>query len=155
MAPMRPESELPSAFNCFATALLPVVLIALSLLDSLFHVIPDGALPTFRFFTSPLIVMLLSLAIATYKLGLSRGQKMQPLMVGYGNSVKDIAVVLLVIAGAGTLQEVLVATGGDQDIAAALTEIALDPLIRGGPHGTRGRGRWRRPEPHGARRRRR
>ena len=31
VAPLRPESELPSAFNCFASALLPVVLIALSM----------------------------------------------------------------------------------------------------------------------------
>ena len=28
VAPLRPESELPSAFNCFASALLPVVIIA-------------------------------------------------------------------------------------------------------------------------------
>ena len=131
MAPMRPESELPSAFNCFATALLPVGLIAMSLLDSLFHVIPEGILPTFRFFTSPLIVMLLSLAIATYSLGLSRGMKMQSLMDGYGNSVKDIAVILLIIAGAGTLKEVFVATGVDKNISAALTDIAIDPLVLG------------------------
>ena len=32
VAPLRPESELPSASNCFARALLPVALIALSLL---------------------------------------------------------------------------------------------------------------------------
>ena len=31
VAPLRPESELPSAFNCFASALLPVVLIACSM----------------------------------------------------------------------------------------------------------------------------
>ena len=33
IAPLRPENELPSTFNCFASALLPVALIALSLLD--------------------------------------------------------------------------------------------------------------------------
>jgi Gnt-I system high-affinity gluconate transporter len=131
MAPMRPESELPSAFNCFATALLPVVLIAMSLLDSLFNVIPENVLPTFRFFTSPLVVMLLSLAVATWTLGLSRGMKMQALMDGYGNSVKDIAVILLIIGGAGTLKEVFVATGVDKQISAALTGIAIDPLLLG------------------------
>ncbi|MDF3020221.1 MAG: gluconate transporter [Steroidobacteraceae bacterium] len=131
VAPMRPESELPSAFNCFATALLPVALIALSLLDSLFHVIPESALPMFRFLTNPLTVMLLSLAIATWTLGLSRGMKMQPLMDEYGNSVKDIAVILLIIAGAGTLKEVFVATGVDKQISASLTEIAINPLVLG------------------------
>jgi Gnt-I system high-affinity gluconate transporter len=131
VAPPRPESELPSAFNCFATALLPVALISLSLLDSLLHVIPESVLPTFRFFTNPLIVMLLSLAAATWTLGLSRGMKMQQLMDDYGNSVKDIAVILLIIAGAGTLKEVFVATGVDQQISASLTQIAINPLVLG------------------------
>ena len=62
--------------------------------------------------------MLLSLAVATWTLGLSRGMKMQPLMDDYGNSVKDIAVILLIIAGAGTLKEVFVATGVDKNISA-------------------------------------
>jgi len=108
-----------------------VVLIALSLLDSLFHVIPEGILPTFRFFTSPLIVMLLSLAVATWTLGLSRGMKMQPLMDGYGNSVKDIAVILLIIAGAGTLKEVFIATGVDKEISLVLTGVSINPLLLG------------------------
>ena len=119
--------------------------------------------PALKFWTNPLIVMLLSLAVATYTLGLSRGMKMQPLMDDYGNSVKDIAVILLIIAGAGTLKEVFVATGVDKNISAALTGIAdrsagarladrrRDPRVAGlghrrrhdrrGPHGAGGRQR--------------
>jgi H+/gluconate symporter-like permease len=74
---------------------------------------------------------LLGLAVATYTLGLSRGMKMQPLMDDYGNSVKDIAVILLIIAGAGTLKEVFVATEVDKDISALLTGIAINPLLLG------------------------
>jgi gluconate transporter len=128
VAPLRPESELPSAFNCFASALLPVALIACSMAVPQ---APEAWQPALRFWTNPLIVMLVSLAIATYSLGLSRGMKMQSLMDGYGNSVKDIAVILLIIAGAGTLKEVFVATGVDANISAALTGIAIDPLILG------------------------
>jgi gluconate transporter len=131
VAPLRPESELPSTFNCFASALLPVAMISLSLLDSVFHLIPPSWLPLFNFFTNPLVVMLVALAIATYTLGLSRGMKMQPLMDDYGNSVKDIAVILLIIAGAGTLKEVFVATGVDKNISTALTGISIDPLVLG------------------------
>ena len=128
VAPLRPESELPSAFNCFASALLPVALIACSMAVPL---AADEWQPSLRFWTNPLTVMLLSLAVATYTLGLSRGMKIQPLMDDYGNSVKDIAVILLIIAGAGTLKEVFVATGVDKNISAALTGIAIDPLILG------------------------
>ena len=74
---------------------------------------------------------LLGLAVATYTLGLSRGMKMQALMEDYGNSVKDIAVILLIIAGAGTLKEVFVATGVDRNISDLLTGISIDPLVLG------------------------
>jgi len=40
-------------------------------------------------------------------------------------------VILLIIAGAGTLKEVFVATGVDKNISDALTGIAIDPLILG------------------------
>jgi gluconate transporter len=131
VAPLRPESELPSAFNCFASALLPVALIALSLLDSLLGAIPAAYLPAFHFLTNPLTVMMISLAIATYTLGLSRGMKIGPLMDDYGNSVKDIAVILLIIAGAGTLKQVFTETGVEKNISAALLGVPIDPLVLG------------------------
>jgi gluconate transporter len=131
IAPLRPESELPSAFNCFASALLPVALIALSLVDSLLGAIPEAWLPVFHFATNPLTVMLVSLAIATYTLGLSRGMKIGPLMDDYGNSVKDIAVILLIIAGAGTLKQVFTETGVEKNISAALLGVPIDPLVLG------------------------
>jgi len=128
VAPLRPEHELPSAFNCFASALLPVVVLACSMLVPL---APENLQSTLKFWTHPLIVMLLSLAVATWTLGLSRGMGMQQLMDDYGNSVKDIAVILLIIAGAGTLKEVFVASGVDKQISETLTGIAIDPLILG------------------------
>lgn len=128
VAPLRPEAELPSAFNCFASALLPVVIIAFSMTVPF---APQHLQPLLNFWTNPLIVMLVGLAVATWSLGLSRGMKMQQLMDDYGNSVKDIAVILLIIAGAGTLKEVFVATGVDKNISALLTGIAIDPLILG------------------------
>jgi Gnt-I system high-affinity gluconate transporter len=128
VAPLRPESELPSAFNCFASALLPVVLIACSLFVPL---APENLQPALKFWTNPLIVMLVALGVATYTLGLSRGMKLQPLMDDYGNSVKDIAVILLIIAGAGTLKEVFNATGVDKNISSALSGIPIDPLVLG------------------------
>jgi Gnt-I system high-affinity gluconate transporter len=131
VAPLRPESELPSSFNCFASALLPVAMIALSLLDSLLHAIPEPWLPLFHFVTNPLTVMLVSLAIATWTLGLSRGLKIGPLMDDYGNSVKDIAVILLIIAGAGTLKQVFTETGVEKNISAALLGVPIDPLVLG------------------------
>jgi len=131
VAPLRPESELPSTFNCFASALLPVAMISLSLVETFVGKVPEPYAPAFHFFTNPLVVMLMSLAVATYTLGLSRGMKIQPLMDDYGNSVKDIAVILLIIAGAGTLKEVFVATHVDKNISDLLTGISINPLVLG------------------------
>jgi Gnt-I system high-affinity gluconate transporter len=128
VAPLRPESELPSAFNCFASALLPVALIACSMAVKL---VPEAWQPAFKFWTNQNIVMLVSLGVATWTLGVSRGMNLQQLMEDYGNSVKDIAVILLIIAGAGTLKEVFTATGVDKNISAALTGIPIDPLVLG------------------------
>ncbi len=128
VAPLRPEHELPSAFNCFASALLPVALIACSMAVPL---APVEWHSTLKFWTNPLIVMILSLGVATWSLGVSRGMKIGPLMDDYGNSVKDIAVILLIIAGAGTLKEVFTATEVDKQISAALVGIPIDPLLLG------------------------
>jgi len=128
VAPLRPESELPSAFNCFASALLPVALIACSIAVPL---APDAWRAQLAFWTHPLVVMLLALAVATYTLGLSRGLKIRQLMDDYGNSVKDIAVILLIIAGAGTLKEVFVATKVDRNSSDLLTGISINPLVLG------------------------
>jgi len=128
VAPLRPESELPGTFNCFASALLPVALIACSMGVPY---APADLQPALKFWTNPLIVMLLGLAVATYTLGLSRGMKIQALMDDYGNSVKDIAVILLIIAGAGTLKEVFTATGVDRNISALVSGLAINPLLLG------------------------
>jgi Gnt-I system high-affinity gluconate transporter len=128
VAPLRPAHELPSAFNCFASALLPVLIIALSMAVPL---APEHLQSMLKFWTNPLIVMLLGLAVATWTLGVSRGMKLQQLMDDYGNSVKDIAVILLIIAGAGTLKQVFTETGVEKNISAALLGVPIDPLVLG------------------------
>jgi Gnt-I system high-affinity gluconate transporter len=52
-------------------------------------------------------------------------------MDDYGNSVKDIAVILLIIAGAGTLKEVFTATGVDKNISMLVSGLPINPLVLG------------------------
>ena len=125
----RKQSDLPSALNCFVTALLPVVLIAG--LTVLTRVLPqDSAMkPLLLLVGNPMVVMLLALAISTYSLGLGRGMKMSALSDMYSAAIKDVAVILLIVAGAGTLKQVFVDSGVSQDIGALLQGIQLNPLI--------------------------
>jgi Gnt-I system high-affinity gluconate transporter len=126
-----PEEQLPSAFNCFATSLLPVALIASAALLPLQTTHEPSYYPFLRFLSQPLVVMLLSLAVATWTLGLSRGEKIQPLMDQYSAAVKEIAVILLIVAGAGALKEVFDASGVSKSISAVLQGLPVNPLILG------------------------
>ncbi len=126
-----PTDQLPGTFNCFATALLPVVMIAGS--AALPGLAEEGtALRSFlEFIADPFVVMLVALLVATITLGLGRGMRIEALMEHYSGSVKDIAVILLIIAGAGALKQIFVDTGVSEAISAALTGFAINPLLLG------------------------
>jgi Gnt-I system high-affinity gluconate transporter len=128
---MLPEEELPGAFNCFATTLFPVLMIALSAAFPATSTNPGLLLDALQFLTNPLIVMLLAVALASYTLGVSRGIPMAKLMEQYSGAVKDVAVILLVVAGAGTLKQVFVESGVSTEISAALKGVPLNPLLLG------------------------
>jgi len=66
---------------------------------------------------------------AIYTLGLAQGKKMNDLMVSVGNSISGITMVLLIIAGAGALKEVLVDSGVSQYLADMLKDSSFSPLI--------------------------
>jgi len=128
-AETRPESELPGAFNSFFTALLPVFLLvgttALNLnIDS-----ESKLAPFIQFIANPGIVMLISVLVATYTLGLRRKYKMVQLMDIYTVATKDIAMILLIVAGAGALKQIFTDTGVSQVIADGLSTWDIPPLI--------------------------
>lgn len=83
----------------------------------------------FRLFGNAMIVMLIALIVATFSLGVSTGMPMKKIMSVYESAVKDIAMILLIIAGAGAFKEVLTASGVSNDIAAALQHWTLHPLL--------------------------
>lgn len=128
-AETKPESELPSASNSFFTALLPVVLLvgttALNLNSSEEN--PLG--PLISFVADPGIVMLISVLIATFTLGLNRKYTMKQVMDLYTVATKDIAMILLIVAGAGALKQIFTDTGVSLVIAEGLQSWDVHPLI--------------------------
>lgn len=126
-----PESELPGGFNSFLTSLLPVLMIAGSSLLPLTAGNNQGLGNLFNFLGNPSIVMLVALALATFSLGLSRGIRIKSIMEMYAGAIKDISVILLIVAGAGALKQVFVDSGVSNDIAKVLTGIDINPLILG------------------------
>lgn len=128
-AEVRPESELPSIGNSFFTALLPVFLLVGTTLLSFATAEESTLRPLVSFIADPAIVMLVSVMLATFSLGLKRGYSMPEIMEIYTIATKDIAMILLIVAGAGALKQVFTDTGVSQVIAEGLSTWQMHPLI--------------------------
>jgi Gnt-I system high-affinity gluconate transporter len=126
---MLSEAEMPGMGISVFTALLPVLLIGLATLAG--FVLPSDSLvhKGLLFAGNPVIAMLLAVLVAIYTLGLSRGKTMKDLMDSVGKSVSGITMVLLIIAGAGALKEVLIASGVSEYIGGLLRESSISPLV--------------------------
>lgn len=128
-AEIRPESELPSIGTSFFTALLPVFLLVGTTVLSLNTQASSTLAPYVNFIADPAIVMLVSVLVATLTLGLNRGYKMTEIMDIYTVATKDIAMILLIVAGAGALKQVFTDTGVSLVIAEGLSDWDIHPLI--------------------------
>lgn len=125
------ENELPGTVNSFLTALLPVVLLMVStVLVYIMHT-KGPAHDLINFFGEAGIVMLLAVGVATFTLGLNLGRSMKSIMGIYAEAGKDVAMVLLIIAGAGVLKQVLIDSGVSKEIATALEGLKIHPLVLG------------------------
>ena len=122
------QSALPGAFNSFATALLPVLLLGATTLLTMARPDLNGAL---SFLANPLVVMLVSYVVAVFTLGLARGQKFSNVMQGPAEAMREIAPILLIIAGAGALKQVLVESGVSADLGRLLASAPVQPLVLG------------------------
>lgn len=130
-AAVIPEEKLPSLTNSLLSSLSPVILLGITTILK-YQVTEEGTLKSMiGFFSDPAIVMLISLAIATYTLGLRLQMTTIKVMGVYAESVKDITILLLIISGAGSLKEILVQSGVSAEIAASLEGLNMNPLFLG------------------------
>lgn len=126
-----PADKLPSGFISFFTVLLPVLLLMLTAFFPYMGITNPKALKLMAFLGDPSIVMLIALIVATYTLGIKQGRSMGQLSVNYVDAVKDISLILLIIAGSGAFKEVLTASGVSNQIADSLRSFNMPPLVLG------------------------
>lgn len=123
------EEEMPSLATSVLTALLPVILLAGSAILKIF-VAPDSSImPVVNFIGDPIIAMVITILVAIYTLGIGRNKTMQQVSTSLMEAVKDIAMILLIIAGAGALKEILVVSEVSNYIGELLKDVAISPLI--------------------------
>lgn len=125
------ESQLPSVAASFVAALSPVVLLIVTTIFEFQITKADPLFPIIKFVADPSIVMLFAIIIATFAIGISKTRNMEKVMGIYTDSVKEVGMILLIIAGAGALKEILLVSGVSKEIAMKLQTLPFPPLVLG------------------------
>ncbi|ADN00403.1 gluconate transporter, high-affinity GNT I system [Dickeya dadantii 3937] len=125
------EQEMPSFFVSVMTALVPVILMALRAVAEM--ILPKGhaLLPYAEFFGDPVMATLIAVLIAIFTFGLNRGRSMDEVMGTITDSIKIIAMMLLILGGGGAFKQVLVDSGVDKYIAGMMHGSSVSPLLLG------------------------
>ncbi|MDH6358119.1 gluconate:H+ symporter [Parabacteroides sp. PF5-9] len=124
--------SMPGKVNSFSTAMLPVFLLILATaIPYAFGDMPGKVADVVAFVGSPSVVMLIALIVATYTLGLRQGRKVKDVMAVYVDAIKDIAPILLIIAGSGIFKQVMEDSGVSMELATAFQKLPVHPLILG------------------------
>ena len=122
----------PGKLNSFLTATLPVFLLIITTV--LTHFLPNPSESTqnlLSFFSSPTIVMLIVVIVATYTLGIRQGRSIKQIMDIYVQACKDIAMIILIVAGSGIFKVVMEESGVSMLLANAMETLPIHPLILG------------------------
>jgi Gnt-I system high-affinity gluconate transporter len=122
------EKNLPPALPSFLIALLPVMLITLSVFASNF--LDSGLLKTILLFIgNSTIALLLAVLIAVYYFGISKGIPMETAMKWMTDAISGIAMILLIITAGGVFRQVLTDSGTGNYIASFAARWNMPPLI--------------------------
>jgi Gnt-I system high-affinity gluconate transporter len=126
-----PEHKLPGTFNSFFTPLLPVILIAGSLFLPQLASGNEQLKSFFVLVANPIIVMLIAVIYATFSLGIKQKIDIKSIMAFYADAIKDISIIIMIVAGAGILKQVFIDSGVNNDIASKLIGLKMNPLLLG------------------------
>jgi Gnt-I system high-affinity gluconate transporter len=121
----------PGTFTSIVSSLLPVILIGASTVADFW--LPEGHVVrnALSYVGNPVVAMLIALLLAIYTLGIARGRTMADIMTSLGHSISSLTMVMLIIAGAGALKQVLVDSGVSAYIGELLSGSHVSPLFLG------------------------
>ena len=123
------EEQSPSMGASLMAAFLPVLLIGLDTIISLTQTENNTATQIIHIIGDPSVAMLISFLISLYTLGIAQGKTIKNMMGPIGDSVKEVSSILLIIAGAGALKQILLDTGMSIELIKPLTNLSLHPLL--------------------------
>jgi Gnt-I system high-affinity gluconate transporter len=121
--------ELPAAIPSFLIALLPVILITLSVLAN--SVMADTSVlkKILVFAGDANIALLLTVIIASWFFGIRAGYEMEKVMNWFSLGISGIAMILLIITAGGVFKQVLTDSGAADYILSFSKEWQMQPLL--------------------------
>ncbi|MBC6492405.1 gluconate:H+ symporter [Flavihumibacter stibioxidans] len=131
LAPEKKEQDLPGSFVSIFTALLPIALLVITTLVPAISPGDTSLNSILAFIGSPSVVLLIALVAAAVLLGMLNRISMSQITAWCGSATKDIAPVLLIVAGSGALKQVLTVSGTSDMLANSLQGLPLHPLVLG------------------------
>ncbi len=127
-SPIVEVKVLPKALPSFIIALLPVILITLSVVAENF--LPKGILQTsFLFLGNSTIALLLSVIAAFGYFGVLQKVKMETQMQWLSTAISGIAMILLIITAGGVFKQVLTDSGTGSYISSFSSKWNMPPLV--------------------------
>ncbi len=123
------DAEMPGLGLSLFSALLPVVLLGSGAILNL--VVDEGSsfLPIIRFIGDPVMAMIVSILVSIFTLGTFQGRSIPEVSKSLESAIKGIAMILLIIAGAGALKSILVESEVSAFIGQKLASMDLSPLV--------------------------
>jgi len=120
--------ELPGALPSFLIALLPVILITLSVLSENF--LADGLIKKLFLFTgNTTIALFISVLAAFVVFGVMKQVKMETQMQWLNTAISGIAMILLIITAGGVFKQVLTDSGTGNYISSFSSKWNMPPLL--------------------------
>lgn len=121
---------LPGGLNSIVSALLPVFLLLATFMLS-FIIQDKPFVDVLSFIKEPSVLMLLSLIVVTFTLGISQGASMKHVMNAYESGIKDIFMIILIIGASGGLKQILIDSKASDTIAVYFQTLQINSLILG------------------------
>lgn len=126
--PIVEVKVLPKRLPSFIIALLPVILITLSVIAEIF--LPMGTIKNiFLFIGNSTIALLLSVITAFGYFGILQKVKMEKQMQWLTNAISGIAMILLIITAGGVFKQVLMDSGTGSYISSFSNKWNMPPLV--------------------------
>ena len=123
------EQQMPSFRVSLITALIPVILMSIRAISEMTLNNGHWLLPYVEFFGDPVIATLISVLIAIFTFGLLRGRSMSDINTSLVDSIKIIAMMLLIIGGGGAFKQVLVDSGVKVYIEQIMHGSTVSPIV--------------------------